>query len=128
MAVLVPEALPWSAGRTVDIRALEAGAKYRPIPMPLMISGASWVAYETSALRIRANHARPRACRASPAATTGRLPIRSERIPAIGATIIGMPVQGSMRSPASVGEYPETPWKNWLSRKIEPNMPRNMSR
>jgi len=53
---------------------------------------------------------------------------RSLRAPAIGATIIGIAVQGKMRSPDCSGEYPCTVWKNCASRKIEPNMPKNMKR
>ena len=44
------------------------------------------------------------ACSASPAAISGRPPIRSESAPAIGATNIGIAVHGSIRSPASSGE------------------------
>ena len=40
------------------------------------------------------------ACSASPTTSSGRPPMRSESAPAIGATIIGMPVHGSVRSPA----------------------------
>lgn len=60
--------------------------------------------------------------------TTGRPPKRSERYPAKGATRIGIPVQGSIRNPASVGECPRPFCRNWLSRKIDPNIPRNISR
>ena len=59
---------------------------------------------------------------------SGREPIRSERIPAIGATSIGMPVQGSVRRPASSGEYIWTVWKNCASRKIAPKMPNVIAR
>ena len=55
-----------------------------------------------------------------------RPPIRSERAPAIGATKIGIAVQGRIRRPEPNGEYPCTVWKNWASRKIEPNMPKYM--
>ena len=64
------------------------------------------------------------ACRNRPALISGREPIRSESTPAIGATSIGMPVQGSVRSPASSGEYCWTDWKNCASRKIAPKMPK----
>ena len=53
-------------------------------------------------------------------------PMRSDRAPAIGATTIGIAVHGRTRSPDSSGEYPCAVWKNWLSRKIEPNMPKYM--
>ena len=54
--------------------------------------------------------------------------IRSDIAPAIGAMNIGASVQGRMRSPDCSGEYPCTVWKNWASRKIEPNIPKNMNR
>ncbi len=57
-------------------------------------------------------------------AISGREPIRSESRPAIGATNIGIAVHGSVRSPASSGERPCVTWKNWASRKIEPNTPK----
>ena len=40
---------------------------------------------------------------AIPVASSARPPIRSERMPAIGATSIGIAVQGSVRSPACSG-------------------------
>ena len=44
------------------------------------------------------------ACSARPVAISGRLPIRSDRMPATGATKIGIAVHGSVRRPASSGE------------------------
>src|SRR5947207_444318 len=54
-------------------------------------------------------------------------PIRSDNAPAIGATKIGIAVQGRIRSPACSGEKPWTVWKNWISKKIDPNIPKNMN-
>ena len=67
------------------------------------------------------------ACSASPATISGRAPMRSVSRPAIGATSIGIAVHGSVRRPASSGERPCAVWKNWASRKIEPNMPKNIA-
>ena len=50
--------------------------------------------------------------------------MRSDSRPAIGATSIGMPVQGSVRRPASSGDMCCVTWKNWASRKIEPKTPK----
>ena len=58
----------------------------------------------------------------------GLPPMRSERAPAIGATNIGIAVQGSTRNPASSGVYPCAVWKNCVSRKIDPNIPKYMKR
>ena len=44
------------------------------------------------------------ACSARPAAISGRPPMRSESTPAMGATKIGIAVQGRVRMPASSGE------------------------
>jgi hypothetical protein len=51
-----------------------------------------------------ASQPRPIACSASPVASSGRPPMRSDSEPAMGATRIGMAVQGSVRSPACSGE------------------------
>ena len=56
----------------------------------------------------------------------GLPPMRSESAPAIGATNIGIAVHGSTRNPASSGVYPCAVWKNWVSRKIDPNIPKYM--
>ena len=53
--------------------------------------------------------------------------MRCASTPAIGATIIGIPVHGSVRRPASSGPYPCAVWKNWLSRKIAPKVPKNIA-
>ena len=44
---------------------------------------------------------------------SGREPIRSLRMPASGATSIGIAVHGSVRAPASSGPRPCAIWKNW---------------
>ncbi len=54
---------------------------------------------------------------------SGRPPKRSDSGPAIGATIIGIPVHGSVRRPALSGEKWSATCRNWASRKIEPNIP-----
>src|SRR2546430_5098581 len=72
--------------------------------------------------------ASPVAWSASPAAMIGRPPILSESRPAIGAMKIGIAVQGRIRSPDWSGEEPCTVWKYWASRKIEPNIPKNMNK
>ena len=53
--------------------------------------------------------------------------MRSDSTPATGAMNIGASVHGRIRSPDSSAEYPCTVWKNCASRKIEPNMPKNMN-
>ena len=76
---------------------------------------------------IIANQARAPACSAIPVAISGRPPMRSTYAPAIGAISIGMAVQGSVATPARSGEYPCTSCRYWVSRKIEPNMPKYIS-
>ncbi len=55
-------------------------------------------------LVITAIQPRPAVCSASPAASSGLPPMRSDSGPAMGATRTGMAVQGSVRSPAASGE------------------------
>ena len=54
----------------------------------------------------------------------GRLPQRSEKKPASGETIIVAPVHTSSFRPAWNGVFPSTFWRNWLRKKIEPNIPK----
>ena len=58
---------------------------------------------------VTASQASAPACSARPAAISGRLPMRSERIPATGATKIGIAVQGKVRMPASAANSPAQP-------------------
>ena len=55
-----------------------------------------------------------------------RLPKRSEKIPASGATTIVPPVHTSSLSPAWKGVLPSTFCMYWERKKIEPNMPKYM--
>src|SRR4029079_18889892 len=64
---------------------------------------------------------------ARPAAISGRLPIRSDRMPATGATKIGIAVHGSVRRPASSGELACATWKNCARKKIDPKAPKNIA-
>ena len=41
-ALLAPEAMPCSSGRTLPITRLELGAKYRAMPTPLTTSAGIW--------------------------------------------------------------------------------------
>src|SRR3954465_15339013 len=47
-------------------------------------------------------------------------------MPATGAVTAVAPVQTSIRTPASKGEKPITSCANWVSRKIDPNVPKYM--
>src|SRR6476619_6571629 len=44
--------------------------------------------------------------------------------PATGETTITAPVQTSSLTPACSGEVCRTFWRNWLRKKIEPNIPK----
>ena len=59
---------------------------------------------------------------------SGRPPTRSESAPAMGATIIGMSVQGRTRSPASSGECPSAACRYCDIRKRLPNSPPYMKK
>src|SRR5271166_6158392 len=56
----------------------------------------------------------------------GRLPRRSEKTPASGATIIEAPVHTSSFRPACSGVFPSTFCMYCERKKIEPNMPKYM--
>src|SRR6266571_1322011 len=94
---------------------------------PAITNGATRCPYGTAGELIAASQASAPDIRAMPDTSRGRLPIRSDSAPASGAIRIGMPVHGRVRSPACSGEYPCTTWKNWASRKIEPNIPKYIS-
>jgi hypothetical protein len=55
-----------------------------------------------------------------------RLPNRSEKMPASGATSIVAPVHTSSLRPACRGVLCSTFCMNWLRKKIEPNIPKYM--
>ena len=57
----------------------------------------------------------------------GRAPKRSEKSPAIGATKIGIAVQGRILIPASSGVIPCTVMKYCERKKSEPKMPKNIT-
>ena len=100
MALFVPDACPAWAGLTTLSSALADGAKTRPMPAPAITKAIACSPKVTVVLVVAANHASAPACSASPAAMKPREPKRSERTPAIGATIIVAPVHSSMRTPA----------------------------
>src|SRR4051794_30373444 len=128
IALLAPDALPSSSGRTADRTTLAMGAKNMPMPTPLTMNGRTNAEYGASGAAIEASQPRPTDIRARPVATIGRAPMRPLSTPAMGATTIGMAVHGRTRRPASNGLTPCTTWKNCESRKIDPNIPKYMSR
>ena len=75
--------------------------------------------------RARASRARRPAAR-GPANMNGRLPKRSEKMPAKGATSIVAPVHTSSFRPACRGVLPSTFCMYWERKKIEPNIPKYM--
>ncbi len=56
-----------------------------------------------------------------------RLPKRSEKKPASGETTIVAPVHTRSLTPACSGVFPSTFCRNWLRKKIEPNIPKYMA-
>src|SRR5208283_5150962 len=75
---------------------------------------------------VLASQASAPACSDRPAIMNGRLPRRSEKTPARGATTIVAPVHTSSFSPACSGVLPRTSCMYWERKKIEPNMPKYM--
>ena len=129
-ALLAPEAMPCSCGPDAGHDQVGGRGEVQGHPDAADDQrGQLGGVRDVRRRRPAANQPRPTAWRASPAATTGRPPIRSERI------------AGDRRDEhrhAGPGQHPQrpprwassraTPCMNWLSRKIEPNMPRNISR
>ena len=101
--MFTPEALPSSSRRTLDSTRLATGAKYSDMPTPAITNDGTRSAYGTVGDEIAAIQPRALAMRAMPAISSGRLPMRSERMPAMGATSMGIAVQGSVRRPACSG-------------------------
>ena len=72
--------------------------------MPEIVNGPTRSMYGVVGVDTAAIQARPTACSASPTPMILWPPIRSERAPAIGATNIGITVQGRIRTPEASGE------------------------
>src|SRR3954453_20786774 len=127
IAFVAPEALPASLGATDPSTALAAGANTSAMPVPASTNGTISAEYAVVGSVTIRSHVIAIEWSARPLAISGRDPMRSLRMPAIGATKIGIAVHGSVRSPASSGEYPCAVWKNCASRKIDPNAPKNIA-
>src|SRR5215472_7963583 len=97
IALFAPEAMPSWSRRTDASTTLATGAKNSDMPTPATMNAGTSVRYATVGLLTAASQPRPAACSASPPASRGRPPMRSERAPATGATRTGMPVHGSVR-------------------------------
>ena len=69
------------------------------MPTPEIRNGPTNATYAVVGVETAAIHARPIACSASPAPINRCPPTRSDSAPAIGATSIGIAVQGRIRSP-----------------------------
>ena len=99
IALVAPDAWPASVGRTDDEHGVRAGGEDERHAEPrhherhdeLAVGGVGRA-------RSAPSQAIATACSASPATISGREPIRSLRMPAIGATSIGIAVHGSVRS------------------------------
>ena len=105
---------------------MATGAKNIAMPKPDSANGTTMLEYGSVVVRIAAIH-RADGLQREPGGhdRAAADPVGEE--PAIGATKIGIAVQGRMRSPDCSGESPCTVWRNWASRKIEPNIPKNMN-
>jgi hypothetical protein len=103
IALLAPDAWPSSSGLTELRTTFATGAKNNAIPIPERTNGVTSCEYGTVGIETAAIQVSPAAWSVSPTAMIRAPPIRSESAPAIGATKIGMAVQGRMRSPAPNG-------------------------
>jgi len=103
IALFAPEAMPSSVRRTELSTTFATGAKNSDMPTPETTNAGTRSRYGTVGDATSASQPSPMACRSSPEASSGLPPIRPDSAPAIGATSIGMPVHGSVRSPACSG-------------------------
>ena len=94
--------------------------KTNAIPIPVIANGAMSSAKGVVGSMMSVIQPMPIACIIRPAAKTGRVPTRVAMSPATGAKIMGIPVHGRVRAPASKGPNPCAVWKYWLMRKIAP--------
>jgi hypothetical protein len=106
---------------------LAAGANTSAMPVPDNANGATKAEQATCGPISAAIQATPTAWIASPAAISGRGPMRSGSTPANCATSIGIAVHGSGRSRACSGDRPCAVWKNCASRKTDPKAPSDMA-
>ena len=98
--LLAPAALP-SALSAIDPRTEFCAAGMAiETPTPPTMKGASICEYAMPGSAISASHARPAACRLSPATMNGRSPTLSTSAPTIGATVMNVAVHGISRRPA----------------------------
>ena len=92
-----------SCGATALSAAAGTAGTAIETPTPAMIIGSTNRPYPLPDEASHATQPSPAACRASPAAISGRVPIRSATAPASGAISIGVAVHGSSRSPVASG-------------------------
>ncbi len=124
MVFVAPDAWPSSIRSTDDRTTLAIGAKNRPIPMPASTNPGTSTGYATVGVVTAAIQARPAASATMPATRIGRPPMRPASTPAIGATMAGIAVHGSVRRPDWNGLRPWTIWKNWTRRNTAPKTPK----
>ena len=74
------------------------------IPMPATSSASVSSTQLVVSEPLTATQAKPTVSRASPVTITGRRPVLSDRAPASGEMIIGIPKKGSSRRPVDTGE------------------------
>ena len=127
MALFAPDALPSCSAGTEPRTTFATGVKKRAIPPPERMNGSTRCEYGVPVPVTAAIQINPADWRASPTVITRwPPPSRSRNAPAIGAMKIGIAVHGRMRRPDCSGDIPCTVWKNCASRKIEPNIPKNI--
>jgi hypothetical protein len=74
------------------------------IPMPETSRASVSSTQLVASVPLTATQVKPAVSRASPVTMTGRRPVLSDRAPASGEMIIGMPKNGSSRRPVDTGE------------------------
>src|SRR6266536_4716989 len=96
IALLAPDDLPSSSGRTAERTRFATGAKKSAIPTPATMKGPISSAYGVVGVVTEAIQASAPACIARPTPIRFLAGILSESAPASGAMNIGASVQGSI--------------------------------
>ena len=99
--LFAPAAFPTASMPTEPTTEFCAAGMAIDTPTPATISGTTNSPYDMPGSAISAIHTTPVAWRSRPPAMNGRSPTRSDSVPASGATVMKVAVQGIRRSPAS---------------------------
>jgi len=120
LALFIAEPMPARAGGTAAIISVVRGAPVAAMPNAVGTSAAATIHAEEPASSW-ARSAMPTPTRASPPATTTRVPKRATTFGTCGVAVSMMSDTGSCTSPAASADTPSTSCRNCATRKKVPN-------